>query len=173
MMDDDLRGFLGGKEAVPSDVLGRVLELSLHSMNPKPLLLKFYASNLLGGILTLYICPQYGFGGMNGFFRNFMAFGPIWCGVFCSGVFFIGANTASLFIMTQSELRWIARKNLSVMAPWIGLLLFFGMVAKFYAPGHAHHASASHYLSWYVTALVITFSYFSAWKESLRFRARS
>lgn len=173
MTDNNLKEFLEGKEAIPKNIYDKSLQVAIHSLNPKPVLIKFYASNLLGGLITLLICPQYGYGPMNSFFHYIMDYGPVWCGIFCAGIFFIGANTASMFILKKTELEWIATHKMSVLASWVSFLFFFGMLAKYYAPGHMHHTSVSHYMSWYVSALMITFGFFIVWKSRVKFSALS
>lgn len=167
-MDNDFKEFLEGNQQIPQRLYNRTLEYTLHSLNPKKLLTKFYVSHFLGGLLTLFICPQYGYGPMSDSLHYIMSFGAIWCGIFCAGVFFVGANTLSMLLLSKTELEWIANHKVTVLGTWVTFLFFFGMLAKYYAPAEMHYSSASHYMSWYLSALAISFSFFTVWKLRLK-----
>lgn len=161
MRNKDLLDFLlSNKDRVPLETTNRVMSYISLSLNPARYLWKFYAANLLGGLLTLIICPQYGFwpyGGPEGFFHYIMSFGPVWCGLFCAGVFFTGANILSIAVSSPIEREWVHNHKASVILPWITVLLFLGMLAESLAtPGTHRHQDASFYVSWYTGALLLT-----------------
>lgn len=158
-MTDDLKDFLEGSEKVPGDVYNRTLSYLLVSLNPRKTLMKFYVTNLLGALLTISICPQYGYGplgGEAGILSYIMDFGPVWCGIFCASVFMAGGNLFSLLFLKAFEREWIGTHFIKILLPWISCVFFVGMLAKYYAPGELHHNSVSYHLSWYFTALFLS-----------------
>ena len=158
-MKDDFTDFLAGDEPVPEALRSSTRGLILRNIDPKLTVLKYFGSNLLGAILTLTVCPQFGYGplgGEFGFLHYIMSLGPVWCGVFCASLFFAGGNALSLIALREDEREWIASHKASVVLPWISLLFFLGMISKFYAPGFLHHDSSSYHLSWYGSALLIS-----------------
>lgn len=160
-MKDDFNDFLSGGEQVPASVSEKTLAYILVCLNPKRTLAKFYFSNVFGGITTVAVCPQYGFGpigGEAGVLHYVMSFGPIWCGIFCASVFTAGANFFSLIFLKDEEKEWISRHSARVLVPWITLIFFVGMIGKYYAPGELHHNTVSYHVSWYSMALVLSFA---------------
>ena len=158
-MNDGMKDFMKGGEQVPAALAQRTLSYLLICTNPGTTLIKFYSSNLMGALLTLAFCPQYGFGplgGDNGLLHYVMHFGPVWCGLFCSFVFIAGANFFSLLCLKPNELKWISGRFLKVVTPWISFLFFIAMFLKVFAPSPPHHDTISYYLSWYVGALVLS-----------------
>lgn len=158
-MKDDLRDFLEGRETVPSDVYNKTLSYLLVCLNPRKTLFKFYSTNLLGALLTVSICPQYGFGplgGETGALNYIMDFGPVWCGIFCASFFMAGGNLFSLLFLKNHEREWISGNSMKVLLPWISLIFFIGMIAKYYAPGEMHHNTVTYHFSWYFSALFLS-----------------
>jgi hypothetical protein len=158
-MTDDLNDFLEGKEQVPREVYAKTLNYLKICLNPKRTMAKFYITNLMGALLTISLCPQYGFGplgGDAGILHYIMDFGPIWCGIFCASIFMAGGNFFSLIFLKPTEREWIGGHIVRVLLPWISLVFFVGMIAKYYAPGNLHHNTVSYHLSWYFTALFLS-----------------
>lgn len=158
-MNNDLKDFLEGSEAVPSKVYKATLNYLLVCLSPRKTLFKFYFTNLFGALLTIAICPQYGFGpigGESGVLNYIMDFGPVWCGVFCASVFMAGGNFFSLIFLKAHERQWISDHSSKVIFPWISLVFFVGMIAKYYAPSELHHNTVTYHLSWYFTALLLS-----------------
>lgn len=158
-MNHDLKDFLEGRETVPREVYDKTLKYLLICFSPRKTLFKFYTTNLMGALLTVSLCPQYGFGpigGESGALNYIMDFGPIWCGIFCASVFMAGGNFISLIFLKSHEREWISGHSLRVLFPWVSLLFFIGMIAKYYAPGELHHNSVTYHVTWYVSAFVFS-----------------
>lgn len=167
-MNNDLKDFLEGREAVPPEVYNKTLNYLLVCLSPRKTLFKFYATNLLGALLTISVCPQYGFGpigGESGFLNYIMDFGPIWCGLFCASVFMAGGHFFSLLFLKSHEREWISGRTLRVLFPWVSLLFFIGMIGKYYAPAELHHNTVTYHLSWYLSALLVSSL---IWKKGYR-----
>jgi hypothetical protein len=170
-MNNDLKDFIESSEAVPSAVYNRTLKYLEVSLNPKPLLLKFYCLNLIGALLTVTICPQYGFGPMGGelgFISSIMHMGPIWCGLFCATIFFAGGNILSYLFLNSFERNWIMKHKYGVILPYISLTFFAGMVLKQIAPGEIHHNVLSFYMSWFFGAILISMSFYQLLSKDAR-----
>lgn len=149
-------------DRVPLEATNRIKSYVRLSLRPARYLWKFYGANLFGGFLTLLICPQYGFGpygGPEGFFHYIMSFGPVWCGLFCAGIFFTGANVLSLAVSSPVEREWINNHKSSVILPWITVLFFLGMLVEGIATPSLHrHQNILYYASWYFGSLLLTFA---------------
>jgi hypothetical protein len=156
MMNKELKEFLGGAEEVPKELKTKTLDFALLTLNSKWLICKFCFAHFLGGILTLFVCPQFGYGVTSHYFHYIMSFGPIWCGIFCAGVFFIGASLSSMLLLNKVETEWITRKKFSVALSWVTFLFFIGMLLKSVPHEEMHLTAKSYYISWYVSALIIT-----------------
>lgn len=144
---------------IPARLYAETLELSKLALNPMPLILKFFSLNFLGAILTLVICPQYGFGPLaySSFFMNvIMSYGPVVCGIFCASIFFVGGHGLSYLFLKSSERKWIVRHGFAMMIPYVSFLFMLGMGLKSVAPGHLHHDVIPYHSSWILTALAIS-----------------
>ena len=166
-MNDELRAFLSSREEPPLDLSRKVLAYVHLAFYPGKFLMKFYLANFLGGLLTLFFCPQYGvgpYGGFEGLFHFVMSFGPVICGLFCAGFYFLGANGLSLMISDKIEREWVRRHRYAIMTPWISFLFFLGMLIQHLSPLtlHAHHSSIF-YASWLVGAFIVSFYSLRAW----------
>ena len=115
--------------------------------------------------MTLLICPQYGygpFGGEFGFVDRIMGMGPIWCGVFCSVIFFAGGNLLSYLFLNSTQRKWILNHEYSVVTPYVSMFFVIGMVLKNIAPGHIHHDVFAFYASWMVGAFLFSLLFYKA-----------
>jgi hypothetical protein len=171
-MNDDFIDFVNGSEKVPSGVNERTLKYVLLTLNPKRMLLKFYSANLFGALITLVICPQFGFGplgGEEGILGYIMDFGPIMCGIFCALIFFVAGSLSSLFFLKQYEKQWISDHKFSVVTPWVSMIFFMAIILKYYAPNPLHHNTVSFHFSWYLTALLASYIILNRRKKYTKF----
>lgn len=158
-MNHELKEFIESDQKVPEVLYRSTLDLLLITLDPKKVLLKFFGLNLLGALLTLSICPQYGFGPYSGvtvFTNVIMSYGPIVCGILCAGIFFTGGYLLSYALLTATERKWVLRNNYSLMIPYISLVFMLGMSLKQLAPGHIHHDVTSFYVSWILAAFMVS-----------------
>lgn len=158
-MSNDLKDFLDSHEKVPAALYSETLKLTQISLNPKPLLLKFFSLNLIGALITLTVCPQYGFGPIaenTGIMNVIMEYGPVVCGIFCASIFFLGGHALSFAFMNSAERKWVVRHEYAMIIPYVSFLFMLGMGLKNIAPGHIHHDVFSYYGSWVLTAIAIS-----------------
>ncbi|MBY0518141.1 MAG: hypothetical protein K2P81_14630 [Bacteriovoracaceae bacterium] len=158
-MKDDFSDFLSSEEKVPTSLYESTLKYIEICHNPKKVIFKFYLTNILGALITMMICPQYGFGpvgGELGVLHYIMDFGPFWCGVFCASVFMAGGNLSSMIFLNAFEEKCIIAHKYRVTFPWVSALFFMGMIGKYYAPGDISHYTVSFHLAWYVTAVLLS-----------------
>ena len=171
-MNNDLKDFMESHEKVPTSLYAETLKLTQISLNPRNLLIKFFALNLLGALATLTICPQYGFGPFAfsaGIMNVIMSYGPVVCGVFCASIFFLGGHGMSYAFLSSPERKWVVRHGYAMFIPYISFLFMLGMGLKSIAPGHIHHDVTSFYGSWLLTAFAISFlfiAFLSSQKKS-------
>jgi hypothetical protein len=159
MVNNDLNEFMNSQEKVPTALYAETLKLTQVSLNPKPLLLKFFSLNILGGFGTLAICPQYGFGPFAfsaGIMNVIMSYGPVVCGVFCASIFFLGGHLLSFAFLDRAERKWVSRHGYAMIIPYVSFIFMLGMGLKSISPGHIHHDVISYYGSWFVTAVAIS-----------------
>ena len=105
-MNHEFKEFNESSASVPRPFYHQTLTYIQMSLRPQKVLFKFYLLNIIGAMATLVICPQYGFGpfgGELGFVHQIMAMGPVWCGVFCSVIFFAGGNLLSYFLLNPVQ----------------------------------------------------------------------
>jgi hypothetical protein len=156
-MNHDFKDFIENNSKIPPGIYSDSLKYAQMTLNPKTLLTKFYLTNLFGALLTLTICPQYGigpFGGETGLVQNIMNMGPVWCGLFCSILFFAGGNLLALICLSRIERKWISTHEYSVLTPYIAILFSIGMGARTLFSGHIHHDVLSFYVSWLAGAII-------------------
>lgn len=164
-MNNDFRDFMENQDQVPVALYDETLRLTQLSLNPKPLLLKYFSLNLVGALGTLTICPQYGFGPFAfspEIMNVIMSYGPIICGIFCSSVFFLGGHVLSYLFLKSAERKWVLQHGYAMMIPYISFLFMLGMGLRAIAPGHIHHDVFSFYGSWFVTAFAVSILFLKA-----------
>jgi hypothetical protein len=158
-MNNDLKDFLESHDKVPASLCADTLKLIQISLNPKSLLVKFFALNLFGAMATLSICPQYGFGPFAfsaGVMNVIMSYGPVVCGIFCASIFFLGGHALSYAFLSSPERKWVGRNGYVMLIPYVSFLFMLGMGLKTIAPGHIHHDVFSFYGSWLLTAFAVS-----------------
>lgn len=114
----DLKAFLDSEEIAPPRALSQsVLSRVSLALNPSSafVLKKLLAIHLVTGLLSLLICPQFGFGpigGGHGIMSFVMQLGDWVCAAFC-GAFFLGSTAlVSLFVLKPEEARVVHRAAL-------------------------------------------------------------
>ena len=159
-MNDDFLKTSSSNEQIPPNLFKDTKDLLFISFNPKRTIAKFYFLQVVGMFLTLFICPQYGFYSEGKYLitEMIMDFGPVFCGFFCSSFFFLGGLALVGIFMKKVELKWVLRKQLILIVPFV-LLIFFVMVSsKGMAISNDLHFDSFHFdLVWLTTAFIIMF----------------
>ncbi|MBX7139211.1 MAG: hypothetical protein K1X83_14650 [Oligoflexia bacterium] len=110
--EHEFREFIDSAEIPAPAQLSDKIRTTIHAaLNPSAfqVFLKLLVISTMAGLLSLAICPQFGFGGNLSLMRYFMKLGPHICSMAC-GAFFIGVGVilSSLF-MRPEELRVLRR----------------------------------------------------------------
>lgn len=159
-MNDDFLKPNSSKEQIPPKLFEETKDLLFISFNPKRTIAKFYFLQVVGMFLTLFICPQYGFYSEGNYIITeiIMDYGPVFCGFFCSSFFFLGGLSLVSIFMKKVELKWVLRKQLILIIPFV-LLIFFTMVSsKGMAISNDLHFDSIYFdLVWLTTAFTIMF----------------
>lgn len=159
-MNDDFLKPNSSKEQIPPKLFEETKDLLFISFNPKRTIAKFYFLQVVGMFLTLFICPQYGFYSEGNYIITeiIMDYGPVFCGFFCSSFFFLGGLSLVSIFMKKVELKWVLRKQLILIIPFV-LLIFLTMVSsKGMAISNDLHFDSIHFdLVWLTTAFTIMF----------------
>lgn len=125
----DLKG-----ENPPATLNESVLNFVQNDLNPKPLFVftKLSLIHFVSALVTLSICPQFGFKlgeDSMGLMHYFMDFGPVGCAIACGG-FFLGTTlfAASVILKPQEILAIRSHRFVSVAALVLLSLSFFLMI---------------------------------------------
>lgn len=159
-MNDDFLKTSSSNEQIPPNLFEDTKDLLFISFNPKRTIAKFYFLQVVGMFLTLFICPQYGFYSEGKYLitEMIMDYGPVFCGFFCSSFFFLGGLVLVSIFMRKAELKWVLRKQLILIVPFV-LFIFFAMVSsKGIAISKDLHFDSFYFdLVWLTTAFIIMF----------------
>ena len=155
MKDKEYLEFITSAESVPGHLMKmsqKDIQLSFHSSS---IMTKFIAFQILGGLISLVFCPQFGlslFVKGHGITHELKMIGDWACALFCGSLFLSTGTLLALFSMKGEELWWIwkRRKNYLVILPalcWATLMLFN---LSFKLPQEA----LSYHLTWIAAAIV-------------------
>lgn len=119
---------------IPNQINQKILNEIKSRLNPdlKILFLKLFVIHLTTAVVTLSICPQFGFA----FFRTnlnmmdlFMKISPQFCDLACGAFFTTASVVSALVILSRDELRVLRHKQilttLMITLSSIGLLIMF------------------------------------------------
>ncbi len=164
-MKKEFLDFLNTKETpVPKELENYIyinIEKDLSPTKPLNLLSKFIALNFSAGVFTLAICPQFGLGpalGGHDITHYFMSIGTWACAIFCATFYFTIAQTLSLIILSNQEIRWIARNRYSVLpglviASFIALSMLGNSLSS---DGHKMVFEPEFQAIWVLAGIIIT-----------------
>lgn len=159
-MKDDFLDFITSREQVPKSLDLETRELLEIALHPKTTISKFYFFQLLGMFLTLFICPQYGFYSDGGYVIEdiIMNYGPVFCGLFCSTVFFLGGLVLNYLFLRKTEFKWVLWNKIALVVPFI-LIIFLAMIStKDMVLDHdSHFKSLSFDAAWLSGAFAVMF----------------
>lgn len=123
--------FLSSNEAPPSalkELTQKDISLSFNRFN---IIFKFALLQMVGALITLSFCPQFGVGipEGHGITHIFRMYGDVACASFCGALFLSAGSLLAAFVMDQDELFWIWKryKFQLIIFPtilWSGFMLF-------------------------------------------------
>jgi hypothetical protein len=155
MKDKEYLEFITGHEKVPNHLLKMSQKDILLSFHSTSIMTKFIALQILGGLISLIFCPQFGFSFFvdgHGITHELKMIGDWACALFCGSLFLSTGTLLALFSMKGEELWWIwnRKKNYLLILPalcWSALML---LNVTLNLPQEA----LSYHLTWIVAAIV-------------------
>lgn len=155
MKDKDYLEFMTGSETVPDHLFKLSQKESLLSFKSKSIMTKFILFQILGGLISLIICPQFGvsfYAEGHGITHELKMIGDWACALFCGSLFLSTGTFISLFSMKGEELWWIwkRKKNYMIILPAVcwGALMLANVSLKLPQESFGYH------LTWFVAAIV-------------------
>ncbi len=109
----------------PKSISNKVFEAVSNELNPHAwaVFLKLLGITTISGILSLAVCPQFGFGNSFWLMRSFMRFGPHVCSIACGAIFISFGIILSFFLLRPEELRVLRKTRFLQLAVLSGLTL--------------------------------------------------
>jgi hypothetical protein len=135
----------------------QVMAYAQVELNPRPVLVKFYSLQVLGALLTLSFCPQFGMGGVDVFhgLTHHLSHHAAWlCGAFCGALFLATGTILSLLFLKKPQWRWVWRHQLLMVVPPVVLGFMLLMFAKTLGGFEGHHENMSYYVSWIASGML-------------------
>ena len=153
-------------EPVPARLDSALMNRVREDLQPSQhrILGKFTAAQVLAGLATLTVCPQFGFGfgGHNAFLHSFHATaGPVLYYMLCGAIFMVFGALAVPLLLTRDELRTVRRTK---YAFYLGYSLLAYMALTLLGDESFH----VHGLCWLAGALAgnsLGFTLFSGMKK--------
>ena len=129
---DEFNEFLAATPVAPPDHTSKQIFTRIRrDLEPSParVSLKIYATGLIVGLASMFVCPQFGLGfGPFGHLLHgiFMAYGDKVCAATCGALFLLITTSAGLLVLTPAERR-IARTRalFQSLAMTMGFLVLF------------------------------------------------
>ena len=153
-MNDELFDFISNEEKVPPQLDKSTRELISTAINFKVTLIKFFISMVVGLLITLFLCPQFGISLSNdhqSFSHFIMELGPTVCGAYCGAVFFAGGSLATSLVLRRNEIWWIHRYRLRLFLPFAALTMW-GLMFLSGNSADPHFSSTHYHVSWLISA---------------------
>ena len=155
MKDKEFLEFIAEGEKVPEHLLKmsqKDISLSFHAQS---IILKFIGFHILGGLISLMFCPQFGFSFLvegHGITHELKMIGDWACALFCGSLFLSVGTIISLLSMKGEELWWIwkRKKNYLILIPafcW-GALMLLNITLKL------PQENLSYHLTWIAAGIV-------------------
>lgn len=152
---NDFLEFLTARESPPAQLRALTHKDILLSLKRNSILFRFLTFQLVGALITLIFCPQFGIGFAegHGIAHYFRMLGDSACAAFCGSLFLLAGNLAAFLAMESDEVFWIWKhyKSSLVLLPaalWTALMLFnvsFGREAE----------SLRFHLTWIISAIFV------------------
>jgi hypothetical protein len=146
--------FLSGPEVPPAALKKLTAREVMLSFRKKEIVLKFLSFQLLGALLSLVVCPQFGLGLVqgHGISHSFRLLGDWACAAFC-GFFFLTSGMLVAFIGMKGEELWWVWRRYRYSLIFLPALLWGGLMLTtigFSFPGE----SELYHLTWILIAVV-------------------
>lgn len=145
-MNHELKEFLSSHEKPETKLSQRVLADMTLRLKSKELYLKFSYGMILGMLLSLVLCPQFGIGLLenHGIAHIFRIISPMACAAFCALFLLISGLSGAKVFLKSHELIWVLKNiNLSlILLPaglWAGLMIV-NRVYKLNHESYGYHA---------------------------------
>lgn len=130
MKDKEYLEFITGRGQVPDHLLKMSQKDILLSFRSTSIMTKFLSLQILGALISLIFCPQFGFSFFvdgHGITHELKMIGDWACALFCGSLFLSIGTLLALFSMPGEELWWIwkRKKNYLVILPalcWAALM---------------------------------------------------
>lgn len=158
MKDKELLEFLTQKETVPGALSELTRRDIVLSFNGSSILWRFIGFQVLGAIISLSFCPQFGlsfFVEGHGITHGLRMIGDWACALFCGSLFLSMGLIIAMLFMKADELWWILRRKkiaLSVLpATFWGILMLLNVSLKLPSEAPDYH------LVWLATAILVQF----------------
>jgi hypothetical protein len=169
MKDKEFLEFLTQKETVPAalaELTRRDIVLSFHG---KSILWRFIGFQVLGALISLSFCPQFGlsfFVEGHGITHSLRMIGDWACALFCGSLFLSMGLMIAMLFMKADELWWILRRKKIALtflpALFWGVLMLLNVGLKLPSEAPNYH------LVWLVAAILVQFLWLKG--RSLFFR---
>lgn len=143
---------------MPPKLSEKILSYAQVELSPRATLIRFYLVMLIGAMITLIVCPQFGVGnaqdGHGLIPHGVMPHGDMYYGAFCSALF-VGVGTfCSVMALSRAQWRWIWRHHFWVTIPPVASAFFILMLIKVAGNYTAIHETPSYYFGWLITGPV-------------------
>ncbi len=166
--------FMNSSIRAPLSLTSKVLQQIKKDLEPafSTTFQKFILSQLVAGVATLFVCPQFGVSltKMSGhhFIHSVMAYGDWACAALCASIFIGASSLISVFVLSRAEMRVLRTKPLvSIALPPLVYLLVFIVMRKPDAANAEVFMSPSYLATWYLVAVgIVVITLFSK-KRSL------
>lgn len=146
MKDKDFLEFLTTTEAPPTRLKEVVRQEIRLSFQGSSIFMKFIAFQILGALISLAFCPQFGlsfFVKGHGITHELKMIGDWACALFCGSLFLSTGSIIAIFSMKAEELAWVwSRKKLSLLvlpAFFWGILMLFNVSFDLQGETVAYH----------------------------------
>ncbi|GEM_PF-1710655 len=142
--DKDYLDFLTASNDVPTHLkvpMKKEIGLSFHG---RKILMKFFGLQILGGLFSLYFCPQFGVGNETALWHHyFMKHSELTCTITCSSFFLCCSIFFSAIGLKGEEWWWLYRRRLLAVtlypAVFWGVLMFTRLtLPMFYIESPTH-----------------------------------
>lgn len=148
----NLVAFYKDKEVVDKVIAANTLALSRCEFKKNEILSKGFISLTAGFLISLIVCPQFGFGvpSGHGVFHFFWVISPLLCAVVCGIVLYLSGILTLALTLNKFERLWFFHKTRGG-AIFLPVILWSGfmMLPK------THHFSLSYSLFWFIGFLLL------------------
>ncbi len=152
---NDFLEFLSSNEAPPQGLCDRTQKDIKLTFRGHSIVIRFLSFQLIGALITLTFCPQFGLGFSegHGIAHVFRMLGDSACAIFCGSLFLLAGNVTAFLFMDADEVFWIwkhYRYRLVLIPPFLwGTLMLFNL-------GLSLDGESTHYhVTWIFSAIFI------------------